>query len=145
MAKKKTPQKTNPDELTLEDLSPLVAELELSTFPGETFHLNKFTLKQRIWATKKWGAEKIQEAFAASDPEVIAEITWALLEEKERFENSFDKFTESVVSMSDMYNLQTALLTTVGLSEPVIKALQDPKMQAQLLRKAAKQVERTGR
>ena len=124
-------------ELSLNDFDPMPAELVLSSFPKMVFHLKKFTLRDRLWVTKEWGAEAVKEAFEKSDPEFMAKVTWRLLDEKDVFEDNFENFLEAIVGLGDMYNVQTALLTTVGLSEPVIKALQDPKIMAQLLHTTA--------
>jgi hypothetical protein len=119
--------------LTLEDLAPMESELTLSSRPEKTYHLKKFTLKDRLHFSRKYGAEKVQEAFAKLEFEVLADFAWHLLKEKDAFENSFDVFTEAVESVKDIYNVTTALLTCVGISEPVIKAMQsDPKLLAQL-------------
>ena len=110
--------------LNLADLSPQEAVFTLSTKPGQTFTLCRWSLRIRVWASSKYTSQGLQEIFTKQMIEEIADMAWFMLKDKPAFNNSQDTFFDSIVNVQDNINVFKALLQTVGIGEPEIKNIE---------------------
>lgn len=114
------------NKLTLEDLLPEEAALELS---GKKFTLNRMTLRGQVWLKNKFKSEDDPTAektmtriFSDQAMEEISEIAFFLIKEKDQVKSVGD-FQDLVVTQADRKKLIQALLTTLGISQPIIDKL----------------------
>lgn len=113
--------------LDLNDLCPETAKFQTSARPGESFTLNKVTLRTQVWLQKRFGKENIQGIFENQSIPDIAEIAYFLLQEKDKIK-TLDEFLDLIVTHQDRINLLQAMLTTIGLSQPVIDKIAERTM-----------------
>lgn len=112
--------------LNLEDLQPVEASLVLSEKPGKTYTLKKFSLSARIWIRKEFPEDKIKEIFENRSIPEIAKIAHYLLKDKSDFQ-TFEDFTDAVVTTKDQVALVRALLSVIGIDDEMIKSLSEDK------------------
>ena len=108
-------------KLKLEDLKPAEASFSLSDKPGTIFVLKKFTLADQIWAKKTFG-DRLATILEKVELEGIAELAFHLLKDKTQFKD-FAEFAENIVTHDDKLAVLTGLLTTIGISQPVLDKL----------------------
>lgn len=109
-------------KLNLDDLVPQEAHFRLSS-TGETVHtLKPYTLRVQMLAIKKFGEEKLGAAIQNSDVAVLVELAWDVLKDQKPFAN-FEDFLEKIVTYKDRQAVVDAMLTTAGLSQPVLEKL----------------------
>lgn len=124
----------NPEEVfDIHDLVPEDASFSLHIFPDKFLWFSAFSLKYQMWAKDKYGV-RIKAIFAEEQIKEICEIAWKLLKSetdfyikpdtnvitKEAFRD-FDHFIDSVRSTKDKIQMITALLKTIGFSQPVLE------------------------
>lgn len=114
-------------KLDLNDLQPAEAPFSLSN--GKTYTLKKFTLATQIWLQRKFGQENIQGIFTELKIPEISEIVFYLLKDKQDFKTVED-LQENIVTQKDRVELIQALLTTIGLSQPVLEKLNESEAQS---------------
>lgn len=100
------------------DLVPEDASLQLSTLPGKTLTLAAYTLAKQLWAVKNIGEPALVAMVTQNALEPAARLGWYLLKEKELFKGEED-FFEHVSSYKDRNALYSAVLHTIGMSQPV--------------------------
>jgi hypothetical protein len=108
--------------INLDDLKPAEATFVLSEFPGKTFTLKKFSLAARIWVNQRFGKDNIPKIFERQSLSEISEIVFYLLKDKATIP-TLEDFQENIVTQKDNVAVMQALLTTIGISEPVIENL----------------------
>lgn len=108
--------------LNLTDLEVADAPLKLSRFPDRTFTLGAYTLRVQLWAIKTFGEERLQHSIQRRDIETLCQLAYHVLKEKDVFP-TYDSFLDAIYSHYDRTALTDAVLTTVGLSQPVLKKL----------------------
>lgn len=111
-------------KLDLNDLRPQEAKLELSEHPGKTYVISKITLRVQIWLNERFGKEKISEIFTNASLPEIAEIIYYLVKDKTDFP-TLPEFLDAVVTQQDRVNLMTAMMQSVGISQPLLKKLSE--------------------
>lgn len=127
-------------KLTLMDIKPEEFTFELSSRPGKTYTLGRFSLAEQIWCEEHFGgAEKVREIWSKQQLVPICEITHQLLKDKTDFPTFMD-LAKCVITMQDKISLVRGCLATIGISKPVIEKLAadltpeetplDPKTQA---------------
>lgn len=109
-------------KLELSDLDPQKATLQLSGKPEKKYTLNRFTLRARTWLRQKYTPEKVKVIFENQSLPEISEIAYFLLEEKADFP-TIEDFQDACATQQDFINLIQAVLTTIGISEPVVKKI----------------------
>lgn len=109
-------------KLDLNDLQPQEATFELSEHKGVTFTLKKFSLSARIWMNNRFKQEEIKKFFSDQSMEEISEVVFYLLKDKSILK-TLEDLRDAVTTKKDMANIFQALLTTIGLSEPVMEKL----------------------
>jgi hypothetical protein len=109
-------------KLDLSDLKPQEAEFKLSEKPEKTYRLKKFTLATRIWINERFGKDKIKTLFENQSMPEVSEVVYFMLKDKSDFPTLND-FQEAVVTQADFISLFESLLTSVGLSEPIIEKI----------------------
>lgn len=107
-------------KLTLNDLKPEEATFTLDAFPDTQFTLKRFSLAAQIWCRDKFGAEKMKRIFETQSLPEISEIVFYLLKDSAL---SYEEFLEGICSYQDKVRLITALLATVGISQPVMERI----------------------
>lgn len=108
--------------LNLEDLVPQASSFSLDKFPGQAFKLGAYTLGVQIWVTNKYGKERWNDAVAKQDIEALAGLAYHVLDaEGRKTFPTFEDFLNSVVTYGDRRELMNGVLTTMGLSQPVLK------------------------
>lgn len=119
---------------TLEELVPQEASFKLSS-TGETEHkLKKFTLRDEAWLETAFGkGTKLHDVLVDRSPLKIAQIAYHQLLDKKAFTN-YDAFLEAISTGKDKDALVTAVLDTLGFSQPVLSKLEQERVEA--LRKA---------
>lgn len=110
-------------KLALEDLKPAESTFSLYEKSGKVYTLKKFTLADQIWAKRTFG-DRLGEIFEKVDLPGIAELAHHLLKDKTDFPD-FLTFAENIVTQEDKIGLIKALLTTIGVSQPVIQKLEE--------------------
>jgi hypothetical protein len=110
--------------LKLQDLVPKESNFSLSTIPGKTFTLCRWSLRVRAWALEKYTPMGLKNIFEQQKIIEIAEMAFFMLKEKDVFPSQ-DAFFDSVVTIQDQINLITAVVGTVGIGEPEIKKLNE--------------------
>lgn len=111
--------------LKLEDLAPKETSFTLSTQPGKTFTLCRFSLRVRAWASEKHGgAQGLKGIFETQKILEIADIAFFMLKEKEAFASQ-DDFLDAIVTVGDQVQVVKALLGAVGIGEPELKAIEE--------------------
>lgn len=111
-------------KLDLNDLKPKECLLELSDFPGKKYTVKKFSLAMQIWMRDRFGPEGIGGIFKNQKLPEISEIVHHLLKDTSDFP-TLESFQEAIVTQQDRVNVLTAVLETIGISQPVIKKLSD--------------------
>ncbi len=111
--------------LKIQDLVPKETTFQLSTAPGVTFTLCRWSLRVRAWALTKYTSEELKEIFENKNILHIADLAFFMLKEKELFNNDKDLFLDAVTTISDQVSLMGALLGAVGIGEPEVKKLSD--------------------
>ena len=111
--------------LNIQDIIPVDTEMTLSEFPGVTFNLKKYTLRDQIWGAKRWNQTEMAEAMSTQNLVVLAAVAWHQLKEKEHFDNNEEAFLEAIVTQTDKFELVTKTLACVGLSMPILKHLEE--------------------
>jgi hypothetical protein len=109
----------------LEDLVPKETSFTLSTAPGKTFTLCRWSLRVRVWAKEKYGSDQLKTIFEELRIDEIADMTFFMLKDKEQFPGGKDEFLDLVTTTQDQINVVTALLGAVGIGEPEIKKIKD--------------------
>ncbi len=109
-------------KLDLTDLKPQTAKFTLSEHPDVVFELKKFDLNARIWLHNKFKQDEIKAFFANQSMPEISEVVFYLLKNKELIPTLYD-LRASVVTQTDIAAIFQALLTTIGISEPVVDKL----------------------
>lgn len=110
-------------QLDLNDLCPEEATFSLSEKPGKTYTMKKFSLREQIWVRNRFGSpEVVKKIFETQDLGGIAEIAHHLIKDKTDFPEFLD-FAECIVKQVDKVAVQKALLTTIGISQPVLDEL----------------------
>lgn len=111
-------------ELNLNDLEPQEAEFELSTMPGVKHRLKIISLRVQIWLDERYGVGKIKDIFENQNMKEISEICFYLLKDKSPFkgENGIpcEEALQEAITLKDKTVVFMALLTSIGLSQPVI-------------------------
>lgn len=111
----------------MEDLKPQEADFQLS---GKTYTLKKFSLDAQIWVRAKFKQDELESIFREQKIPEIAEIAHYLLKDKTDFP-TFKEFSETIAGPLDTHNVLQAMLTTIGLSQPIQEAIKkeikDPK------------------
>lgn len=110
-----------PFELT--DLVPREAEFVLSSKPNQIFKLRRWSLLIRSWAMERFGSERLELIFKHQQINEIAEIAYRMLKDEGNTFLNQDDFLDAVVSVQDQINLVKALLTSVGIGEPELAAI----------------------
>lgn len=111
--------------LNLADLVPKETAFTLSTMPGQTFILCRWTLRVRAWAIAKYTSQGIDEIFKNMKIDEIADMAYFMLKDKGPFNNDKDTFLDAVSSIQDQLNIIKALLGAVGIGEPEMKKFTD--------------------
>lgn len=107
-------------KLKFDDLVPQSATFKLSTLE-KPIVLKPWSLKVRFWALGKYGHERLQTILQTQSLFELCEITYFMMaDESKALFKDFDEYTEKVVSTADILALVTALLNTIGISEPMI-------------------------
>ena len=109
-------------KLELNDLKPKEFSLELSEKPGKNYVLKKFSLASQVWLFERFGKDGAEGIFKNQNIPAISEIAYYLMKDKADFQ-SLESFREAIVTQQDKINLITALLATVGISQPVLDKL----------------------
>lgn len=108
--------------LDLNDLKPKEAELELSERPGKKYILKKVSLATQIWMENTFGKERIEKMWKNTDLGDISNLGYYLLKDKSDFA-SLNDFQEAIVTQADRMALVSAILTNVGISQPILDDL----------------------
>jgi hypothetical protein len=108
--------------LNLEDLQPQEAEFELSAYKGVKFTLRPFSLRSRIWLGKRFTQDQIKGIFEEQRMEEISELVFFQLKDKSVLK-SVEDLQDAVQTQSDRIAMMQAMLTTIGISQPVIEQL----------------------
>ena len=114
--------------ISLEDLVPKESTFTLSTLPGKSFTLCRWSLRVRAWAIARYTSEGLKEIFDKQKIDEIAQMTWFMLKEKDAFPAGLDGeggFLDNISSPRDQIGIITALLGSVGIGEPEIKKIND--------------------
>lgn len=110
-------------KLDLNDLKPEEATFELTGKPGVKITLKKFSLAAQIWVRERFGADSdLKGIFENQKIPEISEIAFYLIKDKSLFKNIED-FQEAVLVQKDRIELLTAMLATIGISQPIIEHL----------------------
>lgn len=118
--------------LTIDDFSPRESTFVLTSAPDAPITLTPFSLRVRSWAMATFGADKLKDIFEKQKIEEIAKIAFFMLKDKTRFK-SFDDFQEAILTPRDHLALITAVLGSVGISEPKLEEIRkaiEPKKDA---------------
>lgn len=110
--------------IALEDLVPKESTFTLSTMPGATLTLCRWSLRVRSWATAKYTPQGVKEIFEKQKIEEIADMAYFMLKEKELLTTK-EEFLEQICTVRDQVNVIKALLAAVGIGEPEIKKIDD--------------------
>lgn len=110
--------------LSIDDIKPTKATLSLSS--GYELTLEPWSLYIREWAITKYGASGLDQAFKTQSVKELSAIAYKMLEpaSRKKFETLKD-FRKAVLSPRDMLNLMTAVIKTIGLSEPQMEEIAD--------------------
>lgn len=113
--------------INLADLVPKESTFTLSTLPGRSFTLCRWSLRVRAWATEKYTSAGLQKIFELQDINAIGTLAWFMLKEKDQFKSFGDEggFLDQIVSSQDQLNVILALLGAVGIGEPEMDAFKD--------------------
>ena len=103
-------------KLTLNDLCPKETTLELN---GKKYELKRFTLRAQAWAFDKYGPDKLNDLLSKQHLPTVAEILHYLLKDKTDFPTAED-LMECVATQHERVSLFTALLETIGISQPIL-------------------------
>lgn len=107
-------------KLSFTDLMPEEFDIELSKFPGQKFTLGTFDLAQQINAERRFGGPKgLQLMFKNQHVTEFAELAHQLLKDKTVFPTFMD-FAKAIVSPQDKISVVRALLSSVGITKPLI-------------------------
>lgn len=106
----------------LEDLKPEEATFTLSEKPGVKLTLCKFSLRVQIWTHQHFGKERLEGIFTDRAIPEMAEIVYFMLKDKTEFP-TLDAFMDGIVTQADRVSIISALMTSVGVSQPVIEKL----------------------
>jgi len=109
-------------KLDLKDMIPQSAFFELSSHPGKKFELKAYTLRVQLWAEKKYGKEQIEKAITGSDIATLADLVFYMLVDKTCFP-TIEDLLDAVVTFKDRENITTALMESIGLSQPVLEGI----------------------
>lgn len=109
-------------KLNLTDLVPQEAPFSLSSRPGKTFKLCAYTLRVQAWAEKRYDKEQLQAAIMGNDITAYTDLVYYMLVEKKEFPDQ-DNFLDAVTTFADRQAVTQALLTSIGLSQPILKKL----------------------
>lgn len=110
--------------LELSDLKPVESSFVLSDHPGKKFTLRKFALDAQIWLQRAYQEDQIKEIFRDQKIKELSRIAYFLLKDKSEFPK-LALFRQAIVTYQDRVALIAALIQTVGVSQPVIKKLND--------------------
>lgn len=106
-------------KLDLNDLLPVEAPFELSN--GKKYTLKKFSLAVQIWMQQNFGGvDNIEAIFREQKLKEISEIVFYLLKEKGEF-RTIEEFQEIICTQKDRVEILTALLKTIGISQPIME------------------------
>jgi len=109
-------------KLDLSKLTPQESKFKLSSFPDKEFHLCPHTLRVQAWAFGRFGRETMEKMIANRSIIELAELGFFQLKEKAQFK-TLDAFMDAVVTYPDRDALATAVLESIGLSQPVLEDL----------------------
>lgn len=109
-------------KLDISDLKPTEAILKLSDHPDKDFVLKKISLATRIWLKENFEEAALPGIFENKNLSEISKIAYQLLKDKQTFP-TLESFQEAIVTHADFVALVQAMLTTIGISEPVYKRL----------------------
>lgn len=113
-------------ELKLEDLAPVMGEMELSRRPGVKLHLKPVSLRTQIWMKQRFTNDEIEGIFERVKFPEISEIVFHLLVEKDQFPQGLEDFQDAILTQADRVSMLRAIFHCVGVSQPVIdKTLQE--------------------
>lgn len=119
-------------KLDLNDLRPAESSLTLSEKPGKTYTLKKISLATQIWIRNRFGTEKIQGIFENQSLPEISEIAHHLIKDKTDFP-TVESLQEAIVTQQDRINLLTAMMQTVGISQPILAKLTEAQAEGNAL------------
>lgn len=108
-------------KLELSDLVPAEATFQLTEKPGKIYTLKKFSLAEQIWAKQRFG-DRLGQILEKVELEGIAELAHHLLKDKTDFPTFMD-FAECIVTHKDKLGIMTALVGTIGVSQPILDRL----------------------
>lgn len=125
-------------KITLEELVPAESKLVLSKRPNTNYTLCEYSLRVKMWAKKRFGTQ-LKAMFDERDIESIAELVFFMLKSKADFNRDggsgdpnqgykddfadLDDFFRNIVTIQDQYNIMTAVLETIGISQPILDDL----------------------
>lgn len=109
-------------KLDLNDLQPQEATFQLSEHEGVTFTLKKFSLRAQLWLNDRFGADSIKGIFENQRLAEISEVVFFLLKDRTVIK-SVEELQESVVTNKDRIAIMSALLKTIGISQPVMEKI----------------------
>lgn len=115
-------------KFSLSDLKPQEATFKLDAFPDKEFTLKRFSLASQMWCTETFGTERLRSMFETQHMPDIAKLCYYLLKDKTNM--SYENFLENICSYQDKINLISAILTTIGLSQPVLEQMANEEAQA---------------
>lgn len=109
-------------KLDLHDLKPQEATFTLSEKPGKTYTLVKMSLRVQIWVNERFGKERVTNILGnASIPE-LSEIVYFMVKDKTDFP-TLESFQECIVTQGDRESMLAAMITSVGISQPVLEKM----------------------
>ena len=111
-------------KLSLEDLVPQEATFTLSTTRERVHTLKPYTLRVQLHAQQRFGEAKVVEAIQRSDMAVLVELAWFVLKDKKPFQDNYETFLDAIESYKDRQAVVDAMLTTAGLSQPVLEKIE---------------------
>jgi hypothetical protein len=109
-------------KLDLSDLKPAEAHFHLSGKGEKQYTLRKFSLASQIWMKERFGQDKIKTIFENQSIPEISELVYYQLKEPHGF-HSLHEFQEEILEQKDRIAIMTALLKTIGISQPVVEKL----------------------
>jgi len=126
-------------ELSIDDILPERASFFLKDKKKEYF-LRPINLTDNVWLKNKWG-DKVDKIFDPPDMPELSKIVYRLLEDKSDFRaedieyiddegetqekriTGPEKLCESIQGVTEQINIFRALMSTIGISQPVFNEM----------------------